>query len=123
MGQQPGAANSQAFARQTKVKKGSRVRLVVERGRMIVTPVTTGKITLKSLLAKVTPENIHPETDWGKPVGKEIWPQEPGLAGAPCRIHRQTRRGDFDRRAAACRQPPATPEGLNAFAHTLTCRK
>ncbi len=62
-----------AFARQTKVKKGSRVRLVVERGRMIVTPVTTGKITLKSLLAKVTPENIHPETDWGKPVGKEIW--------------------------------------------------
>jgi len=86
MGQQPGAANSQAFARQTKVKKGSRVRLVVERGRMIVTPVTTGKITLKSLLAKVTPENIHPETDWGKPVGKEIWPQEPGLAGAPCRI-------------------------------------
>ncbi len=62
-----------AFARQTKVKKGSRVRLVVERGRMIVTPVTTGKVTLKSLLAKVTPENIHPETDWGKPMGKEIW--------------------------------------------------
>ena len=62
-----------AFARQTNVKKGSRVRLVVEKGRMVVTPVTTGKITLKSLLAKVTPENIHPETDWGKPVGKEIW--------------------------------------------------
>lgn len=62
-----------AFARQTNVKKGSRVRLVVEKGRMVVTPVTTGKITLKSLLAKVTPENIHPETDWGKPMGKEIW--------------------------------------------------
>ena len=62
-----------AFARQTNVRKGSRVRLVVERGRMVVTPVTSGKITLKSLLAKVTPKNIHPETNWGKPMGKEIW--------------------------------------------------
>jgi antitoxin MazE len=62
-----------AFARQTNVKKGSRVRLVVEKGRMVVTPIAREKVTLKSLLAKVTPENIHPETDSGKPVGKEIW--------------------------------------------------
>ena len=62
-----------AFARQTKVKKGSRVRLVVEKGRMVITPVSTDKITLKSLLAKVTPENIHSETDWGQPVGNEVW--------------------------------------------------
>ena len=32
-----------------------------------------GGLPLKSLLAGVTPENIHPETDWGKPMGKEIW--------------------------------------------------
>jgi antitoxin MazE len=62
-----------AFAKQTNVKKGSRVRLVVEKGRMVVTPVTAQRITLKSLLAKVTPGNIHPETDWGRPMGKEIW--------------------------------------------------
>ena len=29
--------------------------------------------TLDELLARVTPENIHPETDWGPPVGKEFW--------------------------------------------------
>lgn len=31
------------------------------------------KLTLKYLLANITPENLHPETDWGPPVGKERW--------------------------------------------------
>lgn len=25
----------------------------------------------KDLLRTITPDNVHPETDWGKPVGKE----------------------------------------------------
>ena len=62
-----------AFAQQAKVKKGSRVKLTVEKNRLVVEPVEKKKITLKELLAGVTPENIHPETDWGKPMGKEIW--------------------------------------------------
>jgi len=62
-----------AFAQQAKVKKGSRVRFTVEKNRLVIEPVERNKITLKSLLAGVTPENIHPETDWGKPMGKEIW--------------------------------------------------
>ena len=61
------------FARQTKVKKGSRIQLTVEKGRLLVTPIATPEISLESLLAQVTPQNIHPETDWGKPKGKEIW--------------------------------------------------
>ena len=62
-----------AFAQQARVKKGSRVRLTVEKNRLVIEPVEKNKITLKSLLAGVTPENIHPETDWGRPMGKEIW--------------------------------------------------
>ena len=62
-----------AFAQQAKVKKGSRVKLTVEKNRLVVEPVEKKKSTLKELLAGVTPENIHPETDWGKPMGKEIW--------------------------------------------------
>ena len=34
--------------------------------------VKNKKETLEDLLSKITPENIHPEIDWGKPVGKEI---------------------------------------------------
>ena len=33
----------------------------------------TREYTLEALLAKITPENIHGETDWGPPVGKEAW--------------------------------------------------
>lgn len=62
-----------AFAEQAKVKKGSRIKLTVEKNRLVIEPVEKKKITLESLLADVTPENIHPETDWGKPMGKEIW--------------------------------------------------
>ncbi|HEY0068512.1 MAG TPA: excisionase family DNA-binding protein [Chloroflexia bacterium] len=28
---------------------------------------------LKALLSQITPENLHPEVDWGAPVGKEVW--------------------------------------------------
>ena len=62
-----------AFAQQANVKKGSRIKLTVEKNRLVMVPVEKKKITLKELLAGVTPENIHPETDWGKPMGKEIW--------------------------------------------------
>jgi antitoxin MazE len=60
-----------AFAEQTRVKKGTPVRLTVEKGRMIVTPLKEKELSLKKLLAQVTPENVHPETDWGSAVGKE----------------------------------------------------
>lgn len=73
MGKQPGTTNLQGVRAANKSKKGSRVRLTVEKNRIVMEPVEKAKITLESLLAKVTPENIHPETDWGKPMGKEIW--------------------------------------------------
>jgi antitoxin MazE len=63
-----------AFAQQTRVSKGSLVRLEVARGRMIITPLRTEKpVTLKSLLTGMKPGNLHPESDWGPPRGKENW--------------------------------------------------
>jgi antitoxin MazE len=29
--------------------------------------------SLDDLLAQITPENCHQESDWGTPVGKEVW--------------------------------------------------
>lgn len=29
--------------------------------------------SLDELLSRITPESIHPETDWGPAVGKEVW--------------------------------------------------
>jgi antitoxin MazE len=61
-----------AFAQQTKVKKGSRVNLTLENGRVIMKPIRRRSYTLEELVSKITPQNRHPETDWGPPQGKEI---------------------------------------------------
>jgi antitoxin MazE len=61
-----------AFAEQARVKKGTPVRLTVEKGKLVMVPLSGKELTLKQLLAKVKPENIHCETDWGSAVGKEI---------------------------------------------------
>lgn len=36
-------------------------------------PVENRRPSLEELVDKITPENIHPEIDWGKPKGKEVW--------------------------------------------------
>jgi antitoxin MazE len=61
------------IARQTGLTKGSNVRLTVKNDQLIVSPVIRDAISLKSLASKITPENIHSETDWGPSQGKEIW--------------------------------------------------
>jgi antitoxin MazE len=62
-----------AFAQQTRIKKGSSVALTVENGRMVMKPLRRRKYTLQELVSKITPQNRHPETDWGRPMGKEVW--------------------------------------------------
>ena len=29
--------------------------------------------SLEEMLARITPENLHAEIDWGAPVGREVW--------------------------------------------------
>ncbi|MCA1653288.1 MAG: AbrB/MazE/SpoVT family DNA-binding domain-containing protein [Sphingomicrobium sp.] len=55
------------------LKEDDQVELRSEDGKLIIERVQDGEITLERLLAKVTPENIHAEFDWGPAVGKEIW--------------------------------------------------
>lgn len=63
-----------ALAKQTSVKNGSTVDVTVENGRMVIQAVRRQrKYSLQELVTKITPENRHPATDWGPPVGKEAW--------------------------------------------------
>jgi antitoxin MazE len=55
------------------VKEGTAVRVAVQDGQLILTPVEPGAWTLATLLARVTPRNLHAEVDVGKRVGREIW--------------------------------------------------
>jgi antitoxin MazE len=56
--------------------EGKQADMTVENSALVV-KVTTRKrqhrYSLQSLIAKVTPENIHPETNWGPRRGNEVW--------------------------------------------------
>ena len=56
------------------LKAGSRVLLTeTKTGIAIEVVKKTRKYTLAELLKGVTKDNLHKETDWGDPVGNEIW--------------------------------------------------
>jgi antitoxin MazE len=62
-----------AFAVEVGLEKDREVELSVEKGRLVIVSPATPSYTLEELLAGVRPSNLHGETDWGPPVGKEIW--------------------------------------------------
>jgi len=61
----------QALAIEAGLEKDTEIELSVVNGKLIIE--RTPKYTLEELLAGVTPENLHGETDTGDPVGNEIW--------------------------------------------------
>ena len=61
------------FAAEMGLEKDCEVELSVEKGRLIAEAPPSPSYTLEELLAGVRPSNLHGETDWGPPVGKETW--------------------------------------------------
>jgi antitoxin MazE len=57
----------------TRLRLDEPVEIREEEGRIVIEPIRAKSYDLDELLKKVTPENIHEETDWGPPIGKEIW--------------------------------------------------
>ena len=55
----------------TNLKEGGDVFVDFKNGVITLKP-SVKKETLKDLLKRVTPENRHPEIDWGEDVGNEI---------------------------------------------------
>lgn len=58
---------------QKSLAEGEGVSVVIKEGVIVIEQLSKPKYTLDELLAHITPENLHKETDWGKPAGKEIW--------------------------------------------------
>lgn len=62
------------LADEADIQVDSPVEITVRDHALVIEPVKRGKIyDLDQLLSKVTPENRHHETDFGKPMGKEVW--------------------------------------------------
>jgi antitoxin MazE len=61
-----------AIVEAAQLKAGDELEIELQ-DRTIVIQAAAEKPTLQQLIDGITPENCHPATDWGHPVGKEAW--------------------------------------------------
>jgi len=60
-----------SFAVETSIENGTTVEVTLEKGAIVMKPARED-INLEDLLSGITSENIHAETDFGRPEGKEL---------------------------------------------------
>jgi antitoxin MazE len=60
------------FAKELGLSEGMDLEVSLVAGGLLVRP-RAKELTLEELVSRITPENIHGETDWGPPVGRESW--------------------------------------------------
>jgi antitoxin MazE len=57
---------------EARMKEGEEIEIRAERGRIALEPASP-KLTLKALVARIRPANLHGEQPWGERVGNEPW--------------------------------------------------
>jgi antitoxin MazE len=65
-----------AFASEVGASEGKTAEMTVEDDALIVKvtrPRRRRRYSLGELLEGITPEDYHPEVEWGPPVGNEVW--------------------------------------------------
>jgi antitoxin MazE len=63
----------QAIVREARLTEGDRLSLNLADDGSIVLRSNRRKYSLEELVAEINPTNLHDETDWGAPQGKEAW--------------------------------------------------
>ena len=58
---------------QTGLTADEEVEVTCENGAVVARPLVKPRYTLAELVAQITPQNRHPETDTGPAVGREEW--------------------------------------------------
>jgi antitoxin MazE len=62
-----------SLAKDVDLHQGSVVELDVVKGDMVVKPKRERKLSLRQLVKRIAKKNLHAGTDWGRPIGKEVW--------------------------------------------------
>ena len=60
----------QSITEELHLEQGATLRVVRKNNTIVLEPMNTA---LDEMLARITPENLHSETDWGLAEGKELW--------------------------------------------------
>jgi antitoxin MazE len=61
-----------AFAEETQLQDGAAIDVSVENGRLVIVAARP-RYQLDALLAEISDDNLHGETDWGAAEGDEAW--------------------------------------------------
>jgi antitoxin MazE len=61
-----------AVAREARIDEGDIVDVSVENGAVVIR-ASRPAYSLEQLVAGITARNRHDESDWGTPVGHEVW--------------------------------------------------
>lgn len=61
------------IAKETRLEENSIAELSIKAGKIVIMPAQRKAVTLKQLLKKITPRNLHREVPTGPAKGKEIW--------------------------------------------------
>lgn len=72
-GNAPAIRIPKSIMQKANLHEGDTVDFEVEAPGVIVMRATRIQPTLEDLVAGITPQNRHGETDWGKPRGNEVW--------------------------------------------------
>jgi antitoxin MazE len=62
-----------ALAQEVGISADSEVKILARDGKILISPIKQRSPSLRQLLSKVTPANLHSELDVGRAVGKEAW--------------------------------------------------
>ncbi len=60
-----------AVTQKVGLKENDSIEIEIHNNKVVLLPLTVKEYTLKSLLKGVTKSNLHKETDFGVPVGRE----------------------------------------------------
>ncbi len=60
------------LAREAQLDEGDTVEVSVDKGTIVIRP-TRPAYSLDELVGGITARNRHGESDWGPPVGHEVW--------------------------------------------------
>lgn len=60
------------FAMEVGLEQNSSVTISISGGKLVLEPVKP-VYSLEKLLAQVTPDNLHQETETGPAIGNEVW--------------------------------------------------
>ena len=72
-GNSPALRLSASLMKEAQLTIDQEVSVKVSRGKIIIEPAIRKEYKLEELVAGITSSNTHAESDFGKPVGKEVW--------------------------------------------------